>query len=163
MKKHLLIPTLATLFALPAFPGADMDNTNIEGHTHSSNMQPPNNDKNHKKDDNRGVDDKAISKSKNMPIQVKDAQETNSNMKIDKNKQSHHKKSKHNQQTLANDNQNDADENENLRNIAEPEINNINNNLRIPDGETSRLNREMMLDGPQGGFQNNQPRGIGSR
>ena len=54
------------------------------------------------------------------------------------------------------------DENDNLKDIARPAPQNITNNFRIPSGEDARLNKEMMLNGPQGGFQNNQPRGIGA-
>lgn len=52
------------------------------------------------------------------------------------------------------------DENPNLANLATPEPTNIRNNLVISDEDKS-LNRQMMMNGPQGGFQNNQPRGIG--
>ncbi|AEB27735.1 hypothetical protein FNFX1_0787 [Francisella cf. novicida Fx1] len=52
------------------------------------------------------------------------------------------------------------DENPNLANLATPEPTNIRNNLMISDEDRS-LNRQMMINGPQGGFQNNQPRGIG--
>lgn len=60
----------------------------------------------------------------------------------------------------AKDNDNKDDENPNLANLATPAPENIRNNLSIPD-EDRALRRQMMLDGPQGGFQNNQPRGIG--
>ena len=173
MKKYLLIPTLATIFAVPAFsafPGADMNNTNIEGNTTSSNMPSQSNDRMHKKHGRNNDDTMANSNSENTPVQkhqARLAQEANTDMDENESKSNHqrpkhHKKPKHNQQTLDHDNQKD-DDNDNLRDIARPETNNINSNLRIPDGESSRLNREMMLDGPQGGFQNNQPRGIGSR
>ncbi|ALB01565.1 hypothetical protein ACH24_02180 [Francisella persica ATCC VR-331] len=52
------------------------------------------------------------------------------------------------------------DQNPNLANLATPEPINIRNNIRISDEDKS-LNRQMMMNGPQGGFQNNQPRGIG--
>lgn len=60
----------------------------------------------------------------------------------------------------AKDNDNKDDENPNLANLATPAPENIRNNLSIRD-EDRALRRQMMLDGPQGGFQNNQPRGIG--
>ena len=41
-----------------------------------------------------------------------------------------------------------------------PEPTNIRNNLRISDEDKS-LNRQIIMNGPQRGFQNNQPRGIG--
>lgn len=55
----------------------------------------------------------------------------------------------------------DDDENPNLRDLAKPEPN-IQRNLNMPTDEEQRLNREMMLDDPQGGFQNTGPRGIGN-
>lgn len=169
MKKYLLTPILTTLFSVPAFsafPGADMNNTNIEGKTTSSNMQIQYNDKQNKKHSGNDKNATTDLNSEKVPLQhrqARDAQEANSDRHESNHRPQpkHHKKLKHNQQVLAHDNQKDVDdENDNLKNIARPETNNINSNLRIPDGEASRLNREMMLDGPQGGFQNNQPRGI---
>lgn len=55
---------------------------------------------------------------------------------------------------------NKEDENLNLDNLTTPAPKNIKDNLRISDEDKS-LNRQMMMDGPQEGFQNNQPRGIG--
>jgi hypothetical protein len=52
------------------------------------------------------------------------------------------------------------DENPNLANLASPEPKNIRDNLTISDQDRA-LNRQMMLNGPQGGIQNDQPRGIG--
>ena len=186
MKRYLLIPTLTILFALPvfsAFPGADMNNTNIEGNTTSSNMQLQYYDRNHKKhDDEIGINDRTSSNSQKVPAQHRQArasQVANSNMSgngLESNRRhrprqgeagnhhssKHHKNPRHKQQVIGQDNQKDTDsENDNLRELTRPETNNVRNNLRIPNGEDSRLNREMMLNGPQGGFQNNQPRGIG--
>jgi len=60
----------------------------------------------------------------------------------------------------AKNNDNIDDENPNLANLATPAPENIRSNLSIRD-EDKALRRQMMLDGPQGSFQNNQPRGIG--
>lgn len=59
------------------------------------------------------------------------------------------------------DNKDEDDDNPNLVGLAEPAPANIRNNLQINDSDRA-LNRQMMLNGPQGGFQNNQPRGIGN-
>jgi hypothetical protein len=50
----------------------------------------------------------------------------------------------------------------NLQNIAVPHVvnNNISNNLQRIDNNDRLLNKQMMLDGPQGGIQSNKPRGI---
>ncbi|WP_150468288.1 hypothetical protein [Francisella sp. SYW-9] len=48
------------------------------------------------------------------------------------------------------------DDNPNLANLTTPE----QNNLSVSDKDAT-LNRQMMLNGPQGGIQNNQPPGIG--
>ncbi|MFT4693237.1 MAG: hypothetical protein ACI8TE_000125 [Francisella sp.] len=179
MKKNLLITIITVLFAAPAFsafPGADMNNTHIEGNITSSNMRPMHGENKYKDPNDQGVE----KDSQSQPILDSKASETRPSERAhptsgakDKSEQGrddrdppkHHKKPKHNQQQLtAHNNQKDVDdENDNLSNIAKPETNNVNNNLRILDGESSRLNREMMLNGPQGGFQNNQPRGIGGR
>ncbi|AIT08824.1 hypothetical protein LO80_01750 [Candidatus Francisella endociliophora] len=72
---------------------------------------------------------------------------------------SHHVK-EHSHKDHKNKKDDSEDENPNLANLTTPEPVNARNNLRISD-EDRALNRQMMLDGPQGGFQNNQPRGIG--
>ncbi len=176
MKKYLLTPLLGMLCVVPAFsafPGADMDNTNIEGNTTSSNMRPHEYNRSNKKHDENNKDVEANTKTEQMPprhYQDKKTQETSSAIHNDRpnpnhHSTKHHKKTKSKEQGYSHNNHKDAkeEENENLKNIAQPDTSNINNNLRIPDGETIRLNREMMLDGPQGGIQNNQFRGIGDR
>ncbi|ASG67787.1 hypothetical protein CDV26_04740 [Francisella halioticida] len=54
---------------------------------------------------------------------------------------------------------NSEDDNPNLANLTTPEVN-VRNNLAMSDQDAT-LNRQMMLNGPQGGIQNNQPPGIG--
>ena len=51
---------------------------------------------------------------------------------------------------------------ENLRNIATPYVvdKNVANNLQLFDNKKRLLNKQMMLEGPQGGIQSNKPRGI---
>jgi len=170
MKKYLLMPTLVILFAVPAFsafPGADMNNTNIEGNTISNNMPSQRNNRLDKK--NKESDSQTNSKLKEISAQNSqvrggkgnDLSIHKSQHKPDHHSSKHHKKPKNKQQALAEKSkQNDNDDNDNLKNIAQPATSNITSNLRIPDRESTRLNRQMMLDGPQGGFQNNQPRGI---
>ncbi len=166
MKKNLLITIITVLFVTPAFsafPGADMNNTHIEGNITSSNMRPMHGENKYKNPNDQGVekdnpsqlilDNKA---SKTRPSErahpMSGANDKSEQGRDDRDPPKHH------------NNQKDVDdENDNLSYIVKPETNNVNNNLRILDGESSRLNREMMLNGPQGGFQNNQPRGIGGR
>lgn len=146
MKKYLLIPILVIIFAIPAFsafPSGDMNNTHIEGNTTSSNMPSQNTYKQRKKSNNEN----------NL-----NSENTLGDSKSSDNRKSSHPHAKNVQETQ----KKGEDENDNLKNIAQSAPANIQNNLRIPDGESSRLNREMMLNGPQGGIQNNQPRGIGS-
>ncbi|API86921.1 hypothetical protein [Francisella uliginis] len=54
---------------------------------------------------------------------------------------------------------NSEDDNPNLANLTTPEVN-VRNNLAVSDQDVA-LSRQMMLNGPQGGIQNNQPPGIG--
>ena len=83
MKKYLLTPILTTLFSVPAFsafPGADMNNTNIEGKTTSSNMQIQYNDKQNKKHSGNDKNATTDLNSEKVPLQhrqARDAQETN--------------------------------------------------------------------------------------
>ncbi|MGQ4002703.1 hypothetical protein QIW49_03200 [Francisellaceae bacterium CB300] len=177
MKKNLLIPVLTVLFAIPAFsafPGADMNNAQIGSDVISSNMRPMHGKNRHKdpNDRDRVVRDNqsqsmlnnSETRSSERAYPMHGAKDESEQGSDDRHPPKHHKKAKHNQQHVkAHSNQkNEDDENDNLKDIARPAPQNITNNLRIPSGEDARLNKEMMLNGPQGGFQNNQPRGIGA-
>lgn len=176
--------------AFSAFPSGDMNNTHIEGNTISSNMPSQNTHKQRKKTNsennlnNKNTLGDSTSSDNRKPRypHAKSVQETQKDPKNEyktarannklgptniQNKADNKTRSKHNSHSKHRVNDQDTqkkgeDENDNLKNIAQPAPANIQNNLRMPDGESSRLNREMMLNGPQGGIQNNQPRGIGS-
>ncbi|MED7787792.1 hypothetical protein [Francisella sp. 19X1-34] len=165
MRKVLLSSILTSILIAPAFSAIPVNDSNNDGQIDGAELaQTPN-----LKKDLRYKGDSQSQRHSNVEVAEKEDQDLKTHTmgmhrkyqspytqahessdsqfgKVDYSKV-HHKKSKK---------EDSEDNNPNLANLTTPE----QSNLSVSDKDNA-LNRQMMLNGPQGGIQNNQPPGIG--
>jgi len=155
MKKTLLVSALSSIFMAPfvSFANDDQEYLNPRSETQLHSQRQMINQKNSQAsqmpkkhqlgitEEDMRIPGESSSKSRNMSTK-KGWGSTNAQ----------EKKSKSDEDS--------DDDNPNLSDLATPAPKNIHSNLAISDDDRA-LNRQMMLSGPKGGFQNSQPRGIG--
>lgn len=158
MRKILLSSVLTSAFIIPAFCASQIDDSNDEqfdsvATSQTSKQKVKVNNHPHKKIVEEKEDDDL--KTNVMGMHRKN-QKNNPNLETLPPSE----KYSHNEVYTAKAKEHDSeDDNPNLANLTTPEEN-IRSNLSI-SGEDAALSRQMMLNGPQGGIQNNQPPGIG--
>lgn len=162
MKKILLSSILTSVFIAPAFCAFPVNDSNNDGEVDGTELAQTSQQRTvhnigsstdyHNKikvnKDDQGLHTDVMGMHRKHQKNNVQSQETSIEKKSH-NDLDHPKVKKHDSE----------DDNPNLANLTTPEVN-VRNNLAMSDQDAA-LNRQMMLNGPQGGIQNNQPPGIG--
>ncbi|QIW10303.1 hypothetical protein [Francisella sp. LA112445] len=167
MRKILLSSILTSILVIPAFSANPINDSNNDGQIDEAELAQTSS----LKTDSRN-DDTESQRHINVEVAEKEDQDLQTHaMGMHRKYHSNHAKVEdHSYSKFGKVNDSEAhhikaekedseDDNPNLANLTTPEQN-IKDNLSA-SGEDAALSRQMMLDGPQGGIQNNQPPGIG--